>query len=97
MSAILILVGIILGEGREGMMMSISHVGKCQRGFVAINLISEYKMMTPIGLLLLLHLAPPPPHAPPRQLLSPQIIGSDSVCDQMSCVASGSSSTLPII
>jgi hypothetical protein len=53
MSAVLIWVGIIMGEGREGMMMSISHVGKCQRGFVAINLISEYKMMTPMGLLLL--------------------------------------------
>jgi hypothetical protein len=38
-SAILIWVGIILGEGGEGMMMSIFHIGKCQRGFVAINLI----------------------------------------------------------
>ncbi len=37
----------------------------------------------------------PTPSTPPPS--SPQIIGSDSVCDPLSCVASGSSSTLPII
>ena len=37
----------------------------------------------------------PMPRTPPPS--SPQIIGSDSICDPLSCVASGSISTLPII
>jgi hypothetical protein len=45
MSAIIILVGIILGEGREGMLRRIANVGKCRRGFMAINLISKYNIL----------------------------------------------------
>ena len=49
MSATLIGVGIILREGREGRLRRIANVGKWKKGFMAINLIYDYKILHGIG------------------------------------------------